>query len=290
MRVLITCDDVGMTSSATSQQVEAWRSGLVDGLSIVANGAAVDDLEALLASEPAANLRVAVHLNLSEGPPTAAPREVADLLSTDGWLDRGFVDTWLGAIGVHRRDLLRQVRREWQAQIDRVRRAIGSRRLSALDGHRHVHMPPPLFELAARLAADNGIPEIRISREPPHLSRALGDLAPRALAAGTIKHAVLRGCARHARTVAGRLPLSSPDWTVGVLYSGRLTRSAAAAGVAAARTRTGDLVEVVCHLGRALPDELKRWQGGRGAWRFYCHPNRDRELAELKAWRSRCPR
>src|SRR5262252_5456180 len=66
---------------------------------------------------------------------------------------------------------VKEVEKEWAAQIEKVRAA--GIRPTHLDGHKHVHMLPGLFGVALRLAKRHGIEAIRVSLEESSLRTAL---------------------------------------------------------------------------------------------------------------------
>src|SRR4029077_4682986 len=67
--------------------------------------------------------------------------------------------------------LLREVESEWDAQIQKIRDA--GIVPTHLDGHKHVHMLPGLFEIALKLAKQHEIGAIRVSLEASSLRAAL---------------------------------------------------------------------------------------------------------------------
>jgi hypothetical protein len=72
---------------------------------------------------------------------------------------------------------------------------------------------------------------------------------------------------------------------LGVLYSGMMSRANIAAGVATARSRGAQRIEVLVHPGRAVEAEVERWNGDLGKAAFALSPARDtehRELGELR--------
>jgi chitin disaccharide deacetylase len=277
-------DDAGATPRVTEQILQAWRGGLIDSQSILANGDALELLERELAAESQRPLRIAVHLNLSEGAPLSAVSSVPLLVGTDGSFNCTFgrlIKTWTTGSRKTRADLSSQVEAEWRQQIVRVRAVAGRRTVSALDGHQHLHMLPFLFPIAARLAKESGIPEIRVSREAFHLSPTVSDNLTPGFAINVIKHCVLRACAVRARAVLAGSGLASPDALVGVLFTGRMTEAVAAAGIRASRRRGLRRIEVLFHVGGALAEESGRWKSSPRIGEFYLSPNRDAELTEL---------
>src|SRR5262249_41609271 len=151
------------------------------------------------------------HLNLSDGPPVANPTLVSTLLNDSGKLDSSpealLLKTATRALS------LREVEVEWDAQIGRGRGAGVSP--THLDGHKHVHMLPGLFEIALRLGKRHGIAAIRISHEASGLRAALsagvGMRASVVLKQG-VQARGLKLLARDARAMAERAGISSSDY------------------------------------------------------------------------------
>lgn len=276
-------DDVGSTPTATRHVLDLWVDGSLDGLSLFGNGDALDDVGARLRARPDLPAQLAVHLNLSEGPPVAPAAEVPLLVDGAGRLRHSFGSlllAWLRADAVGRAALVGQVEREWRAQVERVARACAPRRLDGVDGHIHVHALPFLFPVAARLAAEHGIRAIRVPREPLHLASP-SDLLRPWFAKNLLKNAVLRGASLLARRVAQRERLERAGF-IGILYSGHMTVGRLEAGVAAALRDGPGEVLVVVHVGRPSDAERERWRGRDWIWADAADPQRDVERAEVR--------
>jgi predicted glycoside hydrolase/deacetylase ChbG (UPF0249 family) len=179
----------------------------------------------------------------------------------------------------HKQELLTQITREWRAQIETVADKFAPRKIDALDGHIHVHMLPFTFGIAAELAKEFGIAEIRISHELRHFS--LKDCWRLGYVANMVKHQLLRFLAVPARRIAQAHELRSPEAVAGLLHSGRMSASAIETAVAAARRADLQWLEVICHPGRALPEEGARWDGQKGLADFYLSRDRDFEFETL---------
>lgn len=287
MKLELHADDIGASAGINRNIIAAWEQGAIDGVSVLANGDALQEAARQINNRPDAPLRIVAHLNLSEGNPTAPPSEVPLLVNEEGKLFRGFLGLWLlwlrsNAAG--KAALQRQAETEWRAQIDVIQRVLAPRRVQAVDGHIHVHMLPFLFEIAARLARESGIGEIRISKEIRHFSFA--DTWRFGCAANLIKHQLLRVLSRPAERIASRYDLSSPSAVAGLLYSGRMSRTAIEAAAAAARRSGIDWLEVICHPGRASAEEESRWAGRPDLAGFYRSANRDLEYGAMLEIRS----
>jgi len=150
--LIVNADDLGWTEGINRGIADAHRRGLVTSTSLLANGRAFESGLAVSRNHP--ELGVGVHLNLSDGPPTAPAASVPGLLNKAGNLEGGPESLLLR---IAARSLpLDEVEREWDAQIAKIKSAGISP--THLDGHKHVHMLPGLFQVALRLARSTGFP------------------------------------------------------------------------------------------------------------------------------------
>lgn len=240
--LIVNADDFGWTESVNRGIAEAHAHGIVTSGSLLANGAAFAAAVELARATP--SLSIGVHLNLSDGRPVAEGQYVRSLVNERGEMDSTPESLLLRVAG--RGALFGEVEREWDAQICRVRSA--GILPAHLDGHRHVHMLPGLFEIAVRLARKHGIAAIRVSHESSSLRAALSAGAQQR---GTvvIKQGMqargLKLLARDAREQAERAGLATADYFCGIAQTGELTR------------------EGVIKLLEALPE---------GTTEFMCHP------------------
>jgi predicted glycoside hydrolase/deacetylase ChbG (UPF0249 family) len=284
-RVLFHADDMGATPTVSERLCDAWENGLLDGFSMFGNCDHPEVISSRLASNPDRTARIAVHLNLWEGQPISPVNEVPSLVDRSGFLDLEFSDVLrrvrMGRPQRSGTTFLAQVELEWRAQIEAVLGMIWPRRLTALDGHLHVHMIPTMFGLAVRLAGDYNIPEIRIVREPFFLSRNRHHIRSRRFLVNCVKRDLLRRYAAINASTADTSGLKSPDRMIGVLYSGMMSRANIGPGIAAARRRGARHIEVLFHIGRADASELARWNGNTSHASFALSPGRDLEYEEL---------
>lgn len=283
--VFFHADDMGATPSMTTRICEAWAMGLIDSFSVFGGCDHPELIGFRLNSHPDRPARIAVHLNLWEGRPLTPASKVGLLIDGSGHFNGNFLQMLIrGLIGGSPRDkhrLLDQVEREWRAQIENVQELIVGRPLGAIDGHLHLHMVPWLFRLAVRLAEDYGIPEIRTVREPFHLSRNPREWQSSRFLANCVKHRVLAVLGGSNAELSQRSGLSSPDQTIGVLYSGMMSSANVLSGVDAATRRGAERIEVLVHIGRADPSELGRWNGNARRASFAMSAARDVEYQEL---------
>jgi chitin disaccharide deacetylase len=219
--LIVNADDLGWTEGVNRGIAEAHRKGLVTSASLLANGPSFDSALEIARANP--ELGVGVHLNLSDGGPTAKPEDVRGLLNEAGALEGGPESLLLR---IASRSLnLEEVEREWDAQIRKIRES----RITPthLDGHKHVQMLPGLFEVALRLAKKHGIRAIRISHEESKL-RALLSSGREQKAGLVLKQGVqargLKLLARDAREMADHAGLATCDHFCGIAQTGVLRR------------------------------------------------------------------
>ncbi len=243
--LIVSADDLGWTDGVNRGIVEAFRNGIVTSTSLLANGAAFAG--GVQAARSAPGLGVGVHLNLSDGPPVADRETVASLLNVDGEFAGGPESLLLRR--VRRGLLLAEVENEWNAQIQKVRDA--GIAPTHLDGHKHVHMLPGLFELALRLAKRHNIGAIRVSLEASSLRAALASGARQNVGMVMKQGVQARGLkllARDAREQAARTGISTADYFCGIAQTGELTREGVEQFVKCLPDGT---TELMCHPGYA---------------------------------------
>ena len=278
MRIELHADDFGASKNVNRNIAAAWLADGLDGVSVIANGDAIDGAAEILDEHPEKPLRIVVHLNLSEGFPILSPELVPCLVDESGRLNGGFIGIWVKWFfsGKNvRRTLLHQIEIEWREQIKRVVLTFSPRRVSGLDGHVHIHMLPFLFPITVKLAREFELPEIRISRELFHFFKKESEKF--GFFVNLIKHTLLNTLAVQARKIIKKYPISSPDSVAGILYSGFMTSGTAEAAIKAARHKELSWIEIIFHPGRAKLEEFHRWENNSAIGRFYLDQRRDRE-------------
>ena len=228
VQIRITADDFGWTRAQNQAVEQACAAGTLTHASLLTNGFAVDDAVAVAKRVP--QLGVGVHLTLCEGAPLSDPAALAGLTSADGHFHDGLSP--LLSLYLRRSLPLSAIETEWQTQIDRAL-SLGFS-LTHIDGHKHVHVLPPLIEIACRLAQRYRIPFVRSPYESPS-SRIIRRLP------GWL---VLSSLALSARQVILRHGLRTADHFVGFSVSGGMTEAYLLAAIAAAPS---GLTEIMVH-------------------------------------------
>ncbi len=258
--LIVNADDLGWTEGVNRGIAEAHRNGIVTSASLLANGAAFASGVEVARSTP--GLGVGVHLNLSDGAPVAARELVTSLLNDAGEFAGGPENLLLrvarGGLSLH------EVEQEWEAQIEKVREA--GIQPTHLDGHKHVHMLPGLFELALRLAKRYNVGAIRVAHEASSLRAALStgeELHTAAVLKQGVQARGLKLLARDAREQAERAGISTADYFCGIAQTGEMTKDGVAQLL---RSLPDGTTELMCHPGyadQALQNTPTRLQGSR---------------------------
>ena len=258
--LIVNADDLGWTEGVNRGILQAFRTGIVTSTSLLSNGTAF--AEAVKAAKSAPRLALGVHLNLSDGPPVADRETVMSLLNDEG----NFADgpEHLLMKRARRGLILDEVEEEWDAQIQKVRDA--GIRPTHLDGHKHVHMLPGLFEIALRLAKKHGIEATRVSLEESSLRSALAS-GSQHRAGVVIKQGLqargLKLLARDARKQAARMGIGTADYFCGIAQTGELTLEGV---MQLLKNLPEGTTELMCHPGyadEALQKTATRLQSSR---------------------------
>jgi len=249
--LIVNADDLGWTQGVNRGILEAFHKGIVTSTSLLANGEAFAEGVELTRSAP--NLGVGVHLNLSDGAPLATRDEVKSLLDERGMF-KGGPESLL--VRLARRGLaLEEVEVEWEAQIQAVQKA--GIEPTHLDGHKHVHMLPGLFEIALKLAKRHGIGSIRVSLETSTLRAALASGSSQKTSVVVKQGMQARGLkllARDAREMAEKAGIATADYFCGIAQTGEFTKEGVLRLLKALPEGT---TELMCHPGYA-DEKLKK--------------------------------
>ena len=258
--LIVNADDLGWTEGVNRGIVEAHRNGIVTSASLLANGHAF--LSGVEVARSTPGLGVGVHLNLSDGPPVAARELVTSLVNNAGEFEGGPEGLLLRIAG--RGLTLREVEMEWEAQIEKIRDA--GIQPTHLDGHKHVHMLPGLFEIALKLAKRYAVGAIRVAHEASSLRVALStgeELRTAAVLKQGVQARGLKLLARDAREQTERAGISTADYFCGIAQTGEMTKQGVAQLL---RSLPDGTTELMCHPGyadEALQNTATRLQASR---------------------------
>jgi predicted glycoside hydrolase/deacetylase ChbG (UPF0249 family)/putative flippase GtrA len=170
-RPLLHADDLGLsneTNTAIFQLAEACK---LDGASLLVNAPAAQHGVQLWTEleQRHPEIKLCLHLCLTEGPASAAPNLVVDLINTQSFLHYTF-GKWLLLSIIpdkisYKRKIRKQISNEILAQIKVYKELTGKQEIY-LDGHQHIHLVPIVLEEILKHAQSENITWIRSTREP----------------------------------------------------------------------------------------------------------------------------
>ena len=206
-QLIVNGDDFGLTPGVSRGIAQAYDRGILTSASLMANMPGFDTAVRIARARP--SLGVGLHLNLTGGTPICGADRVPSLVDGEGRL-LGYKTLTLRLLsGRVSKD---ELKREIAAQVERLERA--GIRPTHLDGHRHVHLVPILFDVVAEVARAAGIGWVRCPAVVGDRTRPSPVKAARAL-----------GLAGFARLQLGRLEacgLRTADCFLGAMSGGGL--------------------------------------------------------------------
>jgi predicted glycoside hydrolase/deacetylase ChbG (UPF0249 family) len=234
-RIRITADDFGWTKAHNRAVERAVQAGTLSHASLLCNGHAVAHASEVARRNP--QLGVGVHLTLCEGRPLSRSSALTGLVAPSDDFHDSLRPLVLGYL--QRTLPLAAIEDEWRRQIEQTR-SLGVTP-SHLDGHKHVHLLPPLLELTCRLAREYEVPFVRTPLESPSvrvLKRLPGWL-------------VLSGLAISAKRLIRRYGLSTADHFIGFSTSGGMTKDQL---LLAIRSAPPGVTEIMVHPAEEAPE------------------------------------
>ncbi|MCL2338367.1 MAG: ChbG/HpnK family deacetylase [Proteobacteria bacterium] len=139
MKIIINADDFGANDGINAAVERAYKNDALNSASLMVYGERAKAAAAIAAKNP--KLSVGLHADLKYG-----------TLFMMFW---GFFAP---------RSLRRYAEKLLREQIDAAKK-LGIKRLSHLDSHRYGHMVPAVFNVFTRVAAEYGIPRVRVMNE-----------------------------------------------------------------------------------------------------------------------------
>jgi predicted glycoside hydrolase/deacetylase ChbG (UPF0249 family) len=232
LALVITADDLGIDPERDAGIIAAFERGAITQASLLVTGPNAANAARWAAR---AGCPLGLHLDLTEGPPSAPPHDVRSLL--DGGGVKLGKHGLRGAIARGAVELA-HVARETRAQLARFA-ALTGREAQHVDGHQHVHAIPELVELLAQMFAAAHVATTRI-----HTQRAVrGD--------GGAAHRFYEVVSREAvasREIYARYGVASTEAFTGLDTMG--SASSVTALREAVRAASGvRSIELMCHPG-----------------------------------------
>jgi len=245
-RILINADDFGMTDGHNLAVYRAHTEGILNRASLLCNGQAFE--EAVEIAKQLPSLGVGLHLSVNEGQPLTPAKEIPHLTRPDGEFHddlKSLVFKWLRG-----KPLGAEAAIEWRVQVERAQRS--GLNISHFDSHKHVHLIPPLLEVAIHLAKEKHVSYLRLPLELAALRRGPMGAALWLLA--------LR--ARRRLDMAG---LEYADRFVGIGVTGKMVKKHLQVALDGARH---GLTEIMVHPALPTPSFLEFQKRYLWAYRF----------------------
>ena len=284
-------DDLGLSHATNQAILTLAEEGLLEGTSLLVNGpVATEGAKAwsvLAADRP--TLQLCLHLCLTEGPSSAPPDLIPDLVDHQGHLHRSFGHWLLLSLlpprHPRRARLAEQLGHEIDAQVRQFQAMRGEGPI-ALDGHQHIHLVPVVLDAVLARSSRFGITWLRSTDEPLPTGLPLRCWWQACRDAGLIKWLVLQLLSRRARGAFRKHGITSNGGFAGVLFTGRMTGAplrAAWSDLASLRSPdhfTPSLL--LAHPGAPLEQNLVQ-EGFTVSQPFAASPWRQREWRALQA-------
>lgn len=224
--LIVNADDYGYFRCVSNGILKAASEGIVTATGVFANATHFAEHAARL--HDCAALDVGVHLNLTEGMP------LTNKLRTrfSRWSGRFPGKFAMAGAILSRAVKTEDIRREWQAQIERC--LDNGLRVRFLNSHQHMHMLPALFPVASALAKDYAIAHLRFPTA--HMA---GGMANGSLFRGAVMKTFEAINRRHADAPTAHFLGLEPSGKLNLAYLERCL----------SRLSAGEVYELMCHPG-----------------------------------------
>jgi len=159
-KLIINGDDFGMHASINQAIENSFEKGILTSASLVANGDAF--LEAVSIAKKNPNLGVGIHLTLNGGKPISPRHKIETLLDQKGELIESHFD--LCSMILKKKVVLEHIRTEYISQIEKI--LDFGLKPTHVDGHRHLHLFPPIFLLLKDVLKKFNLNKVRMLNIP----------------------------------------------------------------------------------------------------------------------------
>lgn len=210
-RLILCGDDFGLAPAVNAAIIQAHQQGLLTCASLMASGPAWQSAVSLARSCP--ELCLGVHLTLIQGQAVLPPRQIPQLVDSQGRFPHNPVAA--GLTYYFSRRLQDQIAAELAAQIERLFAA--GLRPWFLNGHLNIHLHPAIWPVVRHLAQQYDIPAVRLARENLRVTLSLN---PRRRVVKTVHAVIFAWLSRRAAATLGSLRAN--DHVFGLLNDGAM--------------------------------------------------------------------
>ncbi len=216
--LVVNADDLGVSKGATLGIIKAHRDGIVTSASLaVTTPFYQHGVDSCVRTCP--DLGIGLHFTLTSGRPVSSAARVPLLIGEDGFFRWRFMSLLRAASMQRKSELLDQIEIELEAQLAQL--SADGIRPDHVDGERHVHLIPGIFERVVSAARRHGVRYLRVGVDIGARCIRRPDLPGLVARGGFAKSWLLSRLAMRDRTRLGNETLSA-DKVASYLYSGRI--------------------------------------------------------------------
>lgn len=282
MKVFLHADDFGLTRKITDDIIECIDAGVINSVSIMANGYAFDYAVEELIKRKDRKINLVLHVNLDQGKALSDSKLLTD---AKGYLDKGFEGIFWRSLllrGISKDKLEEEVYREVKLQIIKVLPLFKALNLPLkIDGERCTHLIPVVFGTILKLSDKYPINSIRIVRESWLF--ILSKYPQYFFSAGILKLLMLRiftSANQYERELVCR-NIKFSDYTLSIVKSGEMTQAFIKRSLEYIKEKNSLEIEIVFHPFKPLDEELFLWENRNIYKSHFASDKRGGEKREL---------
>ena len=159
-KVIFNADDFGISKGVNAAIYKAYHEGILNSASLMVNQKYAKEAIELHKNMP--NLKLGLHINLTNEYPAAEKDKIPLLVDSNGKFKNGFLKLFLLSM-FKPKEFKQQVKTETEAQILKaLKMGVNP---THIDSHRHVHMIPFVFRVFRELMLQYNIKKTRVINE-----------------------------------------------------------------------------------------------------------------------------
>jgi len=241
--LIVNADEFGLTRSVSEGIIYAFKNGIVTNTTLMVNMPSSEHAFDIIRKNP--DLKVGIHLNLSDGKPVLESDSVKTLIDEDGnFLALGKLLARVVTGKVSYLEIENEVRAQIKKAID------NGINITHLDSHRHFHMYPAILRRIIKVAKEFSINKIRYSYE----NSSLG-LMDNLLKFTFVKKQIVSLCSLMCKPILVRNNIKFNQYFIGMSQIGTKNQSEVFRKLL--HNVKDGTTELICHPGH-VDEELKR--------------------------------
>lgn len=215
--LVVNADDLGVSRGTTLGIIQAHREGIVTSASLATTTPYYEHaVQECVRTCP--ELGIGLHFTLTSGRPTSASHEVSLLTDPSGYFRWRFLPLLSACNAPGSARLLDQIEHELESQLTRLRQ--DGIRADHINGERHVHLIPAIFDRVVAVAQRHDIGFVRVGRDYGARLLAAHEVPRLMVNGGVAKWSLLSVFSNRNRRRL-RSPIRTPDHVASYLFTGR---------------------------------------------------------------------